>query len=84
MQEDDLRESSNVEDRRGGGGGGIGGVGAGGLGIGAVLVLTLIGWVTGINPAILINGAEQVEQSAVGPHDVVLPGPSYRWTGARR
>jgi predicted metalloprotease len=59
MQDDDLRASNNVEDRRGSG---ISGVGAGGLGIGAVLVLTLIGWVTGINPAVLIGGAEQVQQ----------------------
>ena len=58
MREDDLRESSNVEDRRG-----MSGVGKGGLGIGAVLVLTLIGWVTGINPAALIGGAEQVQQT---------------------
>lgn len=57
MREDDLRESSNVEDRRG-----MSGVGKGGLGIGAVLVLTLIGWVTGINPATLIGGAEVVQQ----------------------
>ena len=62
MREDDLRESSNVEDRRSSGGG-ISGVGKGGLGIGAVLVLTLIGWVTGINPAALIGGAEQVQQT---------------------
>lgn len=59
MREDDLRESSNVEDRRGSG---IGGVGAGGLGIGAILVLTLIGWVTGIDPSVLIGGAQQVQQ----------------------
>src|SRR5947209_16459271 len=57
MQEDDLRQSSNIEDRRG-----IGVAGAGGLGIGAVVVLTLIGWATGINPAVLIGGAEQVQQ----------------------
>ena len=57
MREDDLRESSNVEDRRG-----MSGVGKGGLGIGAVLVLTLIGWVTGINPATLIGGAQVVQQ----------------------
>ena len=55
--EDDLRQSSNVEDRRG-----ISGAGKGGLGIGAVIVLTLIGWATGINPAALIGGAEQVQQ----------------------
>lgn len=58
MQEDDLRQSSNVEDRRG-----MSGVGKGGLGIGAVLVLTLIGWATGINPALLIGGAETVQQT---------------------
>ena len=58
MREDDLRESSNVEDRRG-----MSGAGKGGLGIGAVIVLTLIGWATGINPAALIGGAEVVQQT---------------------
>jgi predicted metalloprotease len=57
MQDDDLRESSNIEDRRG-----FGPAGAGGLGIGAIIVLTLLGWATGINPALLIGGAEQVKQ----------------------
>jgi len=61
MREDDLRESSNIEDRRGDpGGGGFGPVGKGGLGIGAVLVLSLIGWALGIDPSVLINGAEVV------------------------
>jgi len=55
MREDDLRESSNIEDRRG-----IGGMATGGLGVGAVVVLGLLGWAFGINPAVLINGAEQV------------------------
>ncbi len=59
MREDDLRESSNIEDRRG-----IGGVATGGLGIGAVVVLSLLGWAFGINPAVLINGAEQVAGNA--------------------
>lgn len=54
MRDDDLRESNNIEDRRGIPGG------VGGLGIGAVIVLTLIGWATGINPATLIGGAEQL------------------------
>jgi predicted metalloprotease len=62
MQEDDLRESSNVEDRRG-----ISGVGAGGLGIGAIAVLTLLGWITGINPAYLIQGAQEVTDSRSAP-----------------
>jgi len=55
MRDDDLRISGNVEDRRG-----MGGVARGGLGIGAILVLTLIGWATGIDPRLLIGGAEMV------------------------
>jgi len=57
MRDDDLRSSSNIEDRRG-----MGGVARGGLGIGAVAVLTLIGWATGIDPSVLIGGAEMVTQ----------------------
>ena len=53
MREDDLRASTNIEDRRG-----MGGVARGGLGIGAVIVLTLVGYVTGIDPRMLIGGAE--------------------------
>jgi len=62
MRWEDFRSSDNVEDRRGegGGGGGFPGGGAGGLGIGTIVVLCIIGWVTGINPAILIGGAEQM------------------------
>lgn len=59
MQEDDLRASSNIEDRRGSPGFG-GGMRTGGLGIGAVVALSLIGWALGINPVVLINGAEQL------------------------
>lgn len=66
MRWEDFRSSDNVEDRRGegGGGGGFGfpGGGAGGLGIGTVVILCIIGWVTGINPAILIGGAEQMSR----------------------
>jgi predicted metalloprotease len=63
MQDEDLPESTNIEDRRGegpGGGGGFGGIpgGAGGLSIGTVLVLGLIGWALGIDPRFLIGGAE--------------------------
>src|SRR5258705_1313459 len=61
MRLDDLPEGGNIEDRRGegGGGGGFGmPVGGGGLGIGAVVVLGLIGWALGIDPSVLIGGAE--------------------------
>jgi uncharacterized protein len=56
MREDDLRASDNVEDRRGSGFA----VRGGGLGLGAVVVLTLLGWALGINPAALIDGAQMV------------------------
>jgi hypothetical protein len=64
MRWDDFRRSDNVEDSRDGGGGfslpggGMGIPGGGGLGIGTVLVLGLIGWALGIDPSILIGGAE--------------------------
>src|SRR5690242_19178421 len=67
MQYDDLPESSNIEDRRGEGptgGGGFGGIpgGAGGLSIGTILVLGVIGWALGIDPRLLIGGAEILTQ----------------------
>jgi uncharacterized protein len=60
MRWDDFRRSDNVEDdREGGGGGGFGiPMGRGGLGIGTVVVLSLIGYVFGIDPSVLIGGAE--------------------------
>src|SRR6187551_2000324 len=66
MRLDDMPESGNVEDRRGegggfGGGGGMGmPIGTGGLGIGGMVVLGLIGWALGIDPFMLINGANVV------------------------
>lgn len=57
MEDDDLRASTNIEDRRG-----LGPVSGGGLGIGAILVLGLIGWATGIDPLALIQGAETLQQ----------------------
>src|SRR5512141_3291579 len=65
MRLDDMPESGNVEDRRGEGGGfGFGGgglpIGSGGLGIGGMVVLGLIGWALGIDPWMLIQGANVV------------------------
>ena len=67
MRWDDFRRSDNVEDDRGDGGGFGGGgfglpVGGGGLGIGTMIVLGLIGWALGIDPSILIGGAEIVSR----------------------
>lgn len=62
MRWDDFRRSDNVEDVRDSGGGGGGGfgmpIGGGGLGIGTIVVLGLVGWALGIDPRILIGGAE--------------------------
>jgi uncharacterized protein len=60
MRWDQFRRSDNVEDRRedpASGGFGMP-VRTGGLGIGTILVLGLIGWALGIDPRILIGGAE--------------------------
>ena len=68
MRWDDFRRSDNVEDDRDGGGGGGGGFGipggGGGLGIGAVVVLSLVGWAFGIDPSILIGGAEMATRGS--------------------
>jgi len=71
MEWDNFRRSDNIEDRRGddggldaGGGGSI--VGGGGLGLGTIIVLGLIGWALGINPLVLINGAEQLNGARNG------------------
>src|SRR6195952_1255341 len=65
MRYDDFRRSDNIDDRRDDDGGGMGGgggfglpMGGGGLGIGTVIVLGLVGWAFGIDPRILIGGAE--------------------------
>src|SRR5674476_1700081 len=65
MRYDDFRRSDDIEDRRGDDGGGIGGgggiglpMGGGGLGIGTIIVLGLISYAFGIDPRILIGGAE--------------------------
>jgi predicted metalloprotease len=55
MQDDDLRASTNIDDRRG-----MGGATKGGLSIGVIVVLGLISWATGIDPRVLIGGAEMV------------------------
>lgn len=61
MRLDDT-EQDTIEDRRGEGGGFGGGfglpMGGGGLGIGTMIILGLLGWVLGIDPRLLIGGAE--------------------------
>jgi len=59
MRTDDFRPSGNVEDDReqSASRGGLPG-GAGGLGIGTVIIIGLISWYFGIDPSVLLNGAQ--------------------------
>jgi predicted metalloprotease len=66
------RESSNVEDRRGGGGGGGFGLGGRSIGIGTVVAALIGGWVLGINPLTMLgmltgSGGTAVQAPAQAP-----------------
>jgi predicted metalloprotease len=80
MEWENSRESTNVEDERGASGGGGGGIpiggGAGGLGIGVILVLAVIGYFTGIDPRILIGGAQIVMGNGGNASSYSAPAPS--------
>jgi len=82
MRIDQLPRSDNVEDRRGSGSGGFRVPGGrGGLGIVTVIVLGLLGWWLGIDPGLLIGGADiltggksqQQTQNAPGKTDAGAP-----------
>lgn len=89
MRYDDFRHSDNIDDRRGEDGGGMGGgrlgipMGGGGLGIGTVIVLGLLGYAFGIDPQILIGGAEILTGGGGGAPTYQTDRPSgQRKTGA--
>jgi predicted metalloprotease len=73
MRYDDFRRSDDIDDRRDDSGGGMGGggiglpIGGGGLGIGTIIVLGLISYAFGIDPRILIGGAEIVTGGSHSP-----------------
>src|SRR3954464_5324949 len=83
MRDEDLPESSNIGDRRGEGGGMIPGgfpMGrGGGLGIGTIVVLGLLGWALGIDPRLLIGGAEMFSRGQQPQVNAPQGGP--RQTG---
>ncbi len=73
MKWEDFRRSDNVEDRRGdtqyAGGGGS----SGHLGLGAMIILGLIGYAFGIDPRLLIGGAEMVSHVTSGGKQQAAP-----------
>ena len=76
MRWEDFRMSENIDDRRGGGGGG-GGIGIpmgrGGLGMGTIIILGLVGWALGIDPRILISGAEMMSGGGAPQYEQAAP-----------
>jgi len=75
MRTDDFRPSGNVEDDREASAsrGGVPG-GKGGLGIGAVVIIFLISWYFGIDPSVLLNGA-QLLLGGGSPSQQTSPAP---------
>jgi predicted metalloprotease len=78
MRIDELPTSDRIEDRRGGLSRFPGG--RGGIGLGTIVVLGLLGWALGIDPRVLIQGAEEVSQSG-GAQQQSDAGPTAN-TGA--
>lgn len=70
MKWEDLQTSENIEDRRGEPGGGMFGggprAGGGGIGLGTIVILGIIGWALGINPSLLIGGADILSRMGGG------------------
>jgi predicted metalloprotease len=86
MRWENLPESENIEDRRSEEGGGRGGgfglpIGGGGLGIGTIVVLGLIGWALGIDPSVLIGGAEILSGGGSSHQQPYQPSGGARRTG---
>jgi predicted metalloprotease len=79
MRLDDLPEGASIEDRRDESGPVSGlPLGTGGLSIGAVVVLGVIGWALGIDPSLLIGGAEVLNRQS---QPQVQAPPTARRTG---
>jgi predicted metalloprotease len=70
MRLDDQNESSNVEDRRGGGG--IAGIGRGGVGIGTLVLALAASYFFGIDPSLILGLASNIQPS---PPPVVARKP---------
>ena len=85
MEWENTPESSNIEDRRGsdmsaGMGGGGASFGTGGMGIGVIVVVLIVSYFTGINPAILLGGAQILTGNGGGgvQHQQIASAPQSR------
>src|SRR6185503_13780250 len=79
MRFDELPQSDNIEDRRGDSGGSGGGgfglpMGGGGLGIGTIVILGIVGYALGIDPRLLIGGAEVLTGGGSSQQQTSQPG----------
>jgi predicted metalloprotease len=75
MKWEDFQSSENIEDRRGdqyAEAGSSPRMGGGGLGLGTIVILGIIGYALGINPAVLIGGAEMLNNMR-GDGQVAMP-----------
>jgi len=76
----DMRQSGNVEDRRGMGGMGFGGGfrtagagGLGGLGIGGILIVVVLSWLFGVNPMSLLDPGSGLETAPAESGSIGTP-----------
>ena len=82
MRTDDFRPSNNVEDDRQASRGGVPG-GASGLGICTVIIIGLISWYFGIDPSVLLNGAQVLTGGAPQQSEQAPPTASTRESSGR-
>ena len=82
MRLDKLPQSNRIEDRRGGRSGGFPGGRSGGIGVGTVVVLGLVGWAFGIDPRLLIQGADMLAKTGQSRQEsTTKPGTPSDATG---
>ncbi len=79
MKWEGHRQSSNVEDRRGGGGSGAGPrMGGRGIGLGGIAIALVAGWIFGVNPMTVLGLLSGVDTGPVAQAPAATPVPIDR------